>query len=207
MSASRHTLATAALVLLAACATDPANAQDRAADTMRASDEPLPSLVVFEFDTVRAADEGGQDQSRDQQSREQRSSEAQQADPISIAGILARADAPELARLVLRDPPDAPASAEGTLLFGDVAELARWRQTRMEDFLAPMGGADAVATTVRVVNHDVLAAYGLGGPRTGLENLSITYTNTGNDTGGADADIDAVTVVCPGDFAECSPNN
>jgi hypothetical protein len=129
------------------------------------------------------------------------------ADAVSIGGVIARANEPQLARLVLRDPPNEPASVHGTLLFSDVAELAAWRQSRMADFLAPMGGADELRTTIRIVNRDLLNAYGLGNPDSALENLSITYTNTGNDASGGDADIDAVTVVCPGDFADCSPSN
>ena len=210
------------LAALAACA----DAPDDTPRTDGMTDEgTAPNLVVFEFTTKSGGASGraqqsepsqgssgrrqsAQDQSRRSQAR-QRLQDRRTAltGPVSVAGVLTGADAPQLARLVLRDPPDAPASAEGTLLFGDLAALAEWRQTDMDDFLAPMGGADAVATTIRVVNKDTLAAYGLGGTQTGLENLSITYTNTGNDTGGADADIDAVTVVCPGDFAECSPSN
>ena len=191
----------AAVFALTACAT--ADAQAVSAQD-RADDGPAPNVVVVEF---RAGGAAAGDQAGRGSSPQDGRRSGQAGASVSIPEVLARAEAPELARLVLNDPPDAPASAEGTLLFDDVASLARWRQRRMEDFLAPMGGEDAVTTTIRIVNKDVLGAYGLGGTRAGLENLSITYTNTGHDTGGADADIDAVTVVCPGDFAECSPSN
>lgn len=202
--------------LIACAATGPSAAQDGSA---RPGDGPLPNVVMFEFTTKtqgRTAEDGASGARRSQQgarpaaSRRPTGERATRGsagtDPVSVADVIARADEPHLARLVLRDPPGEPVSVEGTLLFGDVDALVTWRRTRMADFLQPMGGARAIETTIRVVNRDLLGEYGLGNRASNLENLQVTYTNTGNTADG-DADIDAVTVVCPGDFANCSPSN
>lgn len=39
-----------------------------------------------------------------------------------------------------------------------------------------------------------------------LDSMSVEYVNIGHDAAGA-SDIDAVTVVCPGDGAKCKPSN
>lgn len=208
MNLPLHGLAVASITVLAACdaAVGPPTAQDGAASIDEAVQ---PNVVVFEFSTKDPTSNAQGRQNQDNQSQGQGSETNRQDGTtglVSIADVLAQAEAPQLARLVVRDPPDEPANVNGTLLFADVAALVAWRQTQMEDFLTPMGGADEVETTIRLVNRELLDAYGLGRSDMGLENLSVTYTNADNASDG-DADIDAVTVVCPGDFADCSPSN
>ncbi|XBQ16624.1 MAG: hypothetical protein ABL308_01825 [Oceanicaulis sp.] len=182
--------------------TGSASAQDRGASA--AAGQQASTLVVLEFETVTASakdQSGGQDRSANSDS-----AQARESDPVSVPGVLARAETPQLARLKLRERPDAPTAVDGLLIFEDVSALTAWRQTRMDSFFEPMGGAGAIEMKIRLVDKALLEQYGLGGPDTPIENVSITYENTGNEADG-DADIDAVTVICPGDFAECDPSN
>ncbi|WP_156032403.1 hypothetical protein [Parvularcula oceani] len=208
MNFRHHAFAAIGLVAVGACAAalGPAAAQDRSA---RGDSAPLPaSLVVLEFSSAQNEESGtGDGSSANGQSRGNNARPGDSArSKVSVAGVLEQADAPQLSRLVLRDQPDAPATVEGALIFADIAALAEWRDRRMQDFFEPMGGPDAMQTTIRVVNRDLMARYGLGSADMPLEEVSITYANEGNDAGG-DADIDAITVICPGDFSDCDPSN
>jgi hypothetical protein len=94
---------------------------------------------------------------------------------------------------------------DGALVFPAVEAFETWRDDRMQDYFAPVGGLSRLATSMRVFRPG-LVAQAESGMGSGLEDVSITYRNTGNDSAG-DSDIDAVTVICPGDHADCKPSN
>ena len=126
--------------------------------------------------------------------------DAQAEDLVSTATDLARA--PFVAQLVV-SPQESAAS--GTLVFRSPQRFSDWRSNRMETFFGRFGEAASIETTLRMFRADLLRT---SDPRAGANvgGVSIAYSNADNDAAG-DADIDAVTVVCPGDDAECSPSN
>ncbi|SDY92553.1 hypothetical protein [Citreimonas salinaria] len=94
---------------------------------------------------------------------------------------------------------------DGALVFSKLASFTQWHEKHMDNYFAPVGGLDAVETSFHVARPDLLELKDLGAEH-GLEDVSISYSNSGNDAAG-DADIDAVTVICPGDHADCKPSN
>jgi hypothetical protein len=192
---------TAAIALTLALSAGPATAQELFTATGD-MEGPL-VLVIMDFETVQMNPEGGSNQGSSGQTAQPGDSPT---DTVSVDGVLDNAAGAPLVRLVVNDHPGEGTSVNGMLVFTDIAGLTAWRGSEMEDFFAPLGGMDMVETTIRIVDRGRLAEYGLGTSDTPLENLTITYVNEGNESDG-DADIDAVTVVCPGDFADCSPSN
>ena len=113
------------------------------------------------------------------------------------------ARAPYVAQITVSS--EAQGAASGVLVFETLGRFSDWRDDGMSEFFEPFGGAASVETTLRAFRADLLQA---SDPRSavGSEDMTVEYTNTDNDAAG-DAEIDAVTVVCPGDDAECSPSN
>jgi hypothetical protein len=171
----------AAAIALSMAASFPAMAQE--SEPGRPASGPDAPVVVFEFTATDVAAEGD-----------------------LIASVLEMAAAPQVSRLVASDPSADAARVEGALVFDGLDAFSRWRETEMDAFLQPVGGMAGLETTVRVFRAGLLAK---GYPREaggGLGDVSITYRNSGNKAAG-DADIDAVTVICPGDDADCKPSN
>ncbi|WP_375259271.1 hypothetical protein [Citreimonas sp.] len=131
----------------------------------------------------------------------------------AVDAALALADTPHLADLdisVASGTPDAGRDGarydlDGALVFSDLDSFSSWKEDGMTGFFDPVGGLAQVATSMRVFRPNLLAQAD-DGMRSGFEDVSIRYRNSGNDAAG-DSDIDAVTVLCPGDHADCKPSN
>ncbi|SFP47660.1 hypothetical protein [Tranquillimonas alkanivorans] len=168
--------------LILAAAPGPLAAQDQAGQ-----DAPAPSsdtVVVFEFTATDVQAEGD-----------------------LTARILGMAEAPQVARVVTSGPPsDGATRVEGALVFDGLDAFSTWRESEMEPFFQPVGGTSGLDTTLRIFRADLVAAGNPDGAGGALGDVSVTYHNSDNDSAG-DADIDAVTVVCPGDHADCKPSN
>ncbi|PRY94477.1 hypothetical protein BCF33_0067 [Hasllibacter halocynthiae] len=127
---------------------------------------------------------------------------ADEAVDISPEAFATLAGRPFVAQLDL----SAAEGPRGTLVFRSVGAFENWRRDERGEFYETFGGADAVEEESLAFRPDLLAISDPEELLAGLKTLSIAYVNTGNDSKG-DADIDAVTVVCPGLGAECSPSN
>lgn len=123
-------------------------------------------------------------------------------DPLATAAELARD--PRAARVALRR--DAGEAITGRLVFEDVAALEAFRADGMADYFAPVGGMDSVEVEMTAFRPALLRRSDAEALLDGLDSLSITYSNDGNRAAG-DADIDAVTVICTGGDADCTPSN
>ena len=97
-------------------------------------------------------------------------------------------------------------AASGSLVFEDLATFTEWRETEMGAFFEPLGGPDVVETSLRVTRADLLRATDPLAATDAMGSVSIEYSSSGNEATG-DADVDAVTVICPGDDADCKPSN
>lgn len=91
---------------------------------------------------------------------------------------------------------------KGKLVCETEDAYAAWAENDLVTTFAPLGGIASVAR-LDISRPEANASSRMGG---GSGDTSITYQNTGNDATG-DADIDAVTVICPGDYADCKPSN
>ena len=100
------------------------------------------------------------------------------------------------------DGEDTTANLRGKLVFESEATYEAWVSGDMDDLFAPLGGVSEVAR-LDISRPEASASSSVGAVS---RDMSITYQNTGNDAEG-DADIDAVTVICPGDYADCKPSN
>ena len=120
-----------------------------------------------------------------------------------MAVALKMAQEPFVARIDV--PSGSEGSLMGTLVFDDPEAFTAFREGGMNAFFEPLGDPSTVQMDLTVFRPDLVregdpsASGGLGG-------FSVNYSNDDNRSAG-DADIDAVTVVCPGENAECSPSN
>jgi hypothetical protein len=123
-------------------------------------------------------------------------------DPLGAAAELARDD--RIASVTAITGADT--AITGTLVVESLDAFAELRGGAMDDLFAPVGGADAVSFVMTAFRPSLLRT---SDPETlldGLDELTIEYTNTGNHAAG-DSDIDAVTVICTGGDANCTPSN
>ena len=97
-------------------------------------------------------------------------------------------------------------AASGSLVFEDFDAFTEWRETEMGAFFEPLGGPEVVETSLRVTRADLLRASDPLAATDAMGSVSIEYSSSGNEATG-DADVDAVTVICPGDDADCKPSN
>lgn len=128
------------------------------------------------------------------------------ADGSLLAVILDMAEAPQLSRVQVSDLFADASGVDATLVFEGLETFSLWRENEMEPFLRPLGGMAGANVTLRIFRSDLLATGHPQQTAAGLGDVSVTYRNSGNDSAG-DADIDAVTVICPGDDADCKPSN
>lgn len=122
----------------------------------------------------------------------------------AFAGVLVLADDPHLARMIVSPGPDGGVS--GALVFPGVDAFTAWHDGDGSGFFDPLGESASIEQTLRVSREDLMRHLEDAGGLGSLDELSIEYANTDNDAAG-DADIDAVTVICAGDDADCKPSN
>ncbi|CUH40195.1 hypothetical protein JSE7799_02925 [Jannaschia seosinensis] len=179
MSNTKKTTLAAGLLLSGL--SSPIQAQDTAQD--ESSAQSTVPVVVYEF----AATEVG-------------------AEPNLVAAMLNMAEEPQLSRLEVTDVSADTSGLEGALVFEGLESFSLWREDGMQSFFEQLGGVGSLDTTLRIFRPNLMAKGYLDGTGNALEEVSVNYRNSGNDSAG-DADIDAVTVVCPGDHADCKPSN
>ncbi|PHP28654.1 hypothetical protein [Limimaricola cinnabarinus] len=122
-----------------------------------------------------------------------------------VPNLLGMGQEKQLSRLEVSNLDAEISYIEGALVFQEFKTFSVWREDRMESFFQPIGGVNDLEMTLRIFRPELLAqsdVHGLGS----ISDVSVSYRNTGNDSAG-DADIDAVTVICPGEQADCKPSN
>ncbi|MEP0316306.1 hypothetical protein [Hyphomonas sp.] len=129
---------------------------------------------------------------------------------VSLAGdampqLLEMGRETQLSRLEVPDLVADASRVEGALVFQDFETFSLWREDRMEGFFQPVGGMSDLNMSLRVFRPELLAQSNVPGMEP-IGDVSVSYRNTDNDAAG-DADIDAVTVICPGEQADCKPSN
>ncbi|MCZ4260608.1 hypothetical protein O4G76_07105 [Limimaricola sp. G21655-S1] len=111
----------------------------------------------------------------------------------------------QLSRLEVPDLGAEISRVEGALMFQEFEAFSLWRKDKMESFFQPVGGVNDLDMSLRIFRPELLAQSNVPGMDP-IGDVAVSYRNTGNDSAG-DADIDAVTVICPGDQADCKPSN
>ncbi|WP_370159307.1 hypothetical protein [Limimaricola soesokkakensis] len=111
----------------------------------------------------------------------------------------------QLSRLEVPDLGAEISRVEGALVFQEFEAFSLWREDKMESFFQPVGGVSDLKMSLRIFRPDLLAQSNVPGMDP-IGDVAVSYSNTGNESAG-DADIDAVTVICPGDQADCKPSN
>ena len=94
----------------------------------------------------------------------------------------------------------------GTIVLEDPNAFADLQDGGFDTLFAPLGGAESVEMQMTAFRPALLRMADPEALMEGMGELTIEYTNTGNDSEG-DADIDAVTVICTGPDAKCTPSN
>lgn len=122
-----------------------------------------------------------------------------------VSNVLDIAQEPSLSRLEISNLTAETSRVVGALVFDEIEAFSVWRKEKMESFFQPIGEMTELDTTLRIFRPELLAQSDVQG-LSSLRDVSITYRNSDNDSAG-DADIDAVTVICPGDQADCKPSN
>ena len=122
-----------------------------------------------------------------------------------VPNLLEMGQEKQLSRLEVSDLDAEVSYIEGALVFQEFEAFSLWREDRMESFFQPVGGMEDLEMTLHIFRPELLAQSDVHGTGA-LSDVSVSYRNTGNDSAG-DADIDAVTVICPGDQADCKPSN
>ena len=125
---------------------------------------------------------------------------AQDVQAQDLLGTAADLGAHEFVARMEADP--TAGGASGRLVFEGLETFANWRETQRDSFFAPLD-AGRIETRLTLFRPGLLRR---GDPQAEAGSVSVRYVNSDNDAAG-DADMDAVTVVCPGDDAECSPSN
>lgn len=123
----------------------------------------------------------------------------------AVSNLLEMGQEKQLSRLEVPGLSAEVSRVEGALVFQDFETFSLWREDRMEGFFQPVGGMNDLDMSLRVFRPELLAQSKVPGMEP-IGDVSVSYRNTGNDSAG-DADIDAVTVICPGDQADCKPSN
>jgi len=123
----------------------------------------------------------------------------------AVSDLLEMGREEQLSRLEVPDLGAEVSRVEGALVFQEFEAFSLWREDRMEGFFQPVGGMNDLDVSLRIFRPDLLAQSDVPG-REPIGDVSVSYRNTGNESAG-DADIDAVTVICPGDQADCKPSN
>ncbi|WP_334061063.1 hypothetical protein [Limimaricola cinnabarinus] len=123
----------------------------------------------------------------------------------AVPNLLEMGKETQLSRLEVPDLGAEVSRVEGALVFQDFGTFSLWREDRMEGFFQPVGGMNDLDMSLRIFRPDLLAQSNVPGMDP-IGDVAVSYRNTGNESAG-DADIDAVTVICPGDQADCKPSN
>lgn len=132
------------------------------------------------------------------------------ATDVTMAGdvvpdLLEMGQEKQLSRLDVADLGAEISRVEGALVFQEFEAFSLWREDKMESFFQPVGGVSDLKMSLRIFRPELLAQSNVPGMDP-IDDVSVSYRNTGNDSAG-DADIDAVTVICPGEQADCKPSN
>lgn len=122
-----------------------------------------------------------------------------------VPDLLKMSQEKQLSRLEVSDLGAEIIGVEGALVFQEFEAFSLWREDRMESFFQPVGGMNDLEMSLRIFRPELLAQSAVPGMDS-IGDVSVSYHNTGNDSAG-DADIDAVTVICPDDQADCNPSN